>query len=64
MSPDKAYDDLTAEELADEIAGLDLEIEACQTVIAKARKSLKQKTDLRESLIEIISRSRQVKGWR
>lgn len=63
MSPDKAYDDLTVEELADEIAGLDAEIESCQNYIAKLKKSIKQKSDLRESLLEILARSKQVKGW-
>ena len=58
-----SYDDLTAEELSDEIAGLDKEIEDCQASIAKARRSLKQKQDLRDNLIEICSRKRQVRGW-
>lgn len=58
-----SYDDLSLEELADEISGLDKEIEDCQASLAKQRRSLKQKEDLRESLIEIISRRRNVKGW-
>lgn len=64
MSPEKAYDDLTPEELADEISGLDREIDSCQTTLSKIRKSLKQKMSLRESLIEISARHRQVRGWR
>ncbi len=63
MSPDKAYVDLTDEELADEIAGLDSEIDSCQNSIAKLRKNLKDKQNLRESLIEILSRKKQIKGW-
>ncbi len=58
-----SYDDLTIEELADEIAGLDKEIENCQASLAKQRRGLKQKEDLRESLIEIVSRRRSIKGW-
>lgn len=64
MSPDRAYDDLTQQELTDEIRGLDTEIESCQNSLAKLRKELKQKTYLRESLIEICARKTQVKGWR
>jgi uncharacterized small protein (DUF1192 family) len=58
-----SYDDLTTEELSDEIAGLDQEIEDCQASIARARRSLKQKQDLRDTLIELCSRKRQVRGW-
>lgn len=58
-----SYDDLTIEELADEIAGLDKEIENCQASLAKQRRSLKQKEDLRESLIDIVSRRKNIKGW-
>ncbi len=58
-----SYDDLTIEELADEIAGLDKEIDNCQASLAKQRRSLKQKEDLRESLIEIVARRRNIKGW-
>jgi uncharacterized coiled-coil protein SlyX len=58
-----SYDDLTIEELADEIAGLDKEIEDCQASLAKMRRSLKQKQELRESLIDIVSTRTQVKGW-
>jgi len=58
-----SYDDLTIEELADEISGLDKEIENCQASLAKQRRSLRQKEDLRESLIEIVARRRNIKGW-
>jgi prefoldin subunit 5 len=58
-----SYDDLSSQELADEIAGLDKEIEDCQASLGKLRRSLKQKQDLRESLIEICTRKKQAKGW-
>lgn len=58
-----SYDDLTVEELADEISGLDKEIENCQASLAKQRRSLRQKEDLRESLIDIVTRRKNIKGW-
>ena len=58
-----SYDDLSSEELADEIAGLDKEITDCQATLAKIRRSLRQKEELRENLIEISTRRKQVKGW-
>lgn len=58
-----SYDDLSSEELADEIAGLDKEIEGCQASLVKLKRSLRQKQDLRETLIEICTRKQQVKGW-
>lgn len=58
-----SYDDLTIEEIADEISGLDKEIENCQASLAKQRRSLRQKEDLRESLIEIVARRKNIKGW-
>jgi prefoldin subunit 5 len=63
MSPEKAYEDLTPQELADEVAGLDDEIESCQNSLGKIRRAIKQKQDLRESLIEILTRSSQMRGW-
>ncbi len=51
-----SYDDLTSQELADEIAGLDKEIEDCQASLARTRRSLKQKQELRENLIDIWTR--------
>lgn len=58
-----SYDDLTIEELTDEISGLDKEIENCQASLAKMRRSLKQKEDLRESLLDIVSRRKGSRGW-
>jgi uncharacterized small protein (DUF1192 family) len=58
-----SYDDLTVEELTDEISGLDKEIENCQASLAKMRRGLKQKEDLRETLIDILSRRKGIKGW-
>ena len=63
MSPDKAYDDLTPQDLADEISGLDGEIESYQKSIGNLRRLIKQKEGLRDSLIEIWSRHKQIKGW-
>lgn len=63
MTHDTSYDDLSSQEIADELAGLDQEIEDCQVSIGKLRRSLKQKQDLRDSLIDIWSRKKQVKGW-
>lgn len=57
------YGDLSDEELADEIAGLDREIENCQATLRKIVKGLKSKTQLRESLIDIASKKKQFKGW-
>lgn len=63
MSPEKAYDDLAPEDLADEIYGLDSEIESYQKSIGNLRRLIKQKEGLRDSLVEIWSRHKQIKGW-
>ena len=63
MTYELNYSDLTPQELADEIAGLDEEIASCQATLAKMKKSLKQKQNLRESLIDICSRRMQIRGW-
>jgi hypothetical protein len=57
------YLDLNAEELADEIAGIDKEIEDCQSALARIRKSLNRKMELREMLIDRHKQLSQRKGW-
>ena len=65
MNPntDISYGDLSPQELADEIAGLDKEIESCQASLAKLRRSLKQKEELRDSLVQIAAHLNTTKGW-
>lgn len=65
MSHDQElYEDLSTEELADEIAGLDKEIEGLQASIAKNRRCMKQKDELRETLIDILAANKQGKRWK
>jgi hypothetical protein len=65
MSHDQElYEDLSTEELADEIAGLDKEIEGLQVSIARNKRCLKQKDELRETLIDLLAINKQGKRWK
>ena len=57
------YDELSSEELYDEIQGLDKEIANCQGTITKVRKALRQKQELQDTLIDIWTRKSTLKGW-
>lgn len=64
MNADKlSYGDLSFQELSDEISGLDKEIEDCQVSLAKLKRNLKQKQQLRDTLIEIASNKTKIKRW-
>lgn len=65
MSHDQEfYEDLSAEELADEIADLDKEIENLRVSITRNKRCLKHREELRESIIDILTTVKQAKGWK
>lgn len=62
MLPDE-YEDFDLSELTDELAGVDRIIDQCQTKLSQIRKTMNQKMELREDLIDRIKLLSQIKGW-
>lgn len=59
----KDLDQMSNQELADELADLDSVIEADQQVIADARKRLKLHARMREDILNYLALGAMRKGW-
>lgn len=56
--------DMSNEQLADELAELDLAIETDQSLIANARRRIRNNSQQRDTILDILSHQASRKGWR
>lgn len=59
----RSVDDMSNEQLADELADLDQAIETDQTVIANARRRIRNNSQQRDTILDILSHQASRKGW-
>jgi hypothetical protein len=59
----RALDDMSNEQLADELAELDLAIETDQGLVASAQRRIRNNSRQREHILNILSYETSRKGW-
>ena len=59
----RSLENMSGEELADELAALDSVIEADQNTVADAKKRLRLHTRMRENILDVLAMSAMRKGW-